>query len=48
MIFIGVLVPLHRVLPVANALIIYSLTKDVEGDGGDRILYIEDSSFSIA
>ena len=28
----------------ANALIIYSLTKDVEGGGGDRILYIVDFS----
>ena len=28
----------------ANAHIIYSLTKDVEGGGGGRKLYIEDSS----
>ena len=27
-----------------NALIMYSLTKDVEGGGGDRIQYIVDSS----
>ena len=27
---------------IANALIIYTLAKDVEGGGGDRILYIVD------
>ena len=35
--------PLDSITGGANALIIYTLSKDVEGSGDDRILYIMDS-----